>query len=242
MATNLDYNTQRKKLVLPEYGRHIQKMIQYLMTIEDREKRNEQAMAVIAVMGNLNPHLRDVNDFKHKLWDHLQLISDFQIDIDSPYPTPSRESFQEKPKQIPYPHSPIKEMHYGRNIENMLNAIADREEGDEKQAMIATMAHYMKKQYVAWNKEAVSDDMILRDIKKLSGGRIIIAPETKIQDLQNEAYFQHNQTGTNLSKSNSPNNVNSNGNGNGNGHSHGHGTGNGSGINKKKKFKKPTNK
>ena len=200
MANSLDYNTQRKKLVLPEYGRHIQKMIQYVMQIEDREKRNEQVMAVVAVMGNLNPHLRDVNDFKHKLWDHVQLISDFQIDIDSPYPTPSRESFQERPQRIPYPHTPIKVMHYGRNIENMLNAIADREEGEEKQAMIATMAYYMKKQYIAWNKDTVGDDIIFRDMKELSDGRISVDPETKILDLQNSAYFQHNQTSVNQQK------------------------------------------
>jgi hypothetical protein len=125
---SFDYNTQRRKLRLPEYGRHIQKMIQYVKTIEDREERNRQMMAVIAVMGNLNPHLRDIVDFRHKLWDHVYLIADFDIDIDSPYPIPVPETFDEKPQAIPYPQSPLAVMHYGRNVENILNAIAKRPE------------------------------------------------------------------------------------------------------------------
>ena len=236
MTNKLDYNTQRKKLVLPEYGRHIQKMVQYVVQIEDREKRNEQVMALITVMGNLNPYLRDVHEFKHKLWDHVQLISDFEINIDAPYPLTSRESFQEKPKPVPYSTTPIKVMHYGRNIENMLKAVADREEGEEKQAMIATVAYYMKKQYVAWNKESVSDDLIFRDIKELSGGRINIDPTTKIADLQNEIYFQHNQTSTGIAKGNSNDN-------NENNNSHSHKTSRKTtGNTKKKKHKKNSNK
>ena len=237
MTNKLDYNTQRKQLVLPEYGRHIQKMVQYVMQIEDREKRNEQVMAVITVMGNLNPYLRDVHEFKHKLWDHVQLISDFEINIDSPYPLPSRESFQEKPKPIPYSTTPIKVMHYGRNIENMLKAIAEREEGAEKQAMIATVAYYMKKQYIAWNKESVNDELIFRDIKELSGGRINIDTTTKIVDLQNEIYFQHNQTSTDISKGNSNGNHENN-----NNHSRKKNNHKTNSNTKKKKHKKNSNK
>ena len=181
-----DYNTQRRKLRLPEYGRHIQKMIQYVKTIEDNEKRNQQVMAVVAVMGNLNPHLRDIQDFRHKLWDHVYLIADFDIDIQSPYPIPAPDTFNEKPHPIPYPHTPITAMHYGRNIENMVSAIADRPESDEKRLMIAAMAHYMKKQYLIWNKDTVSDEIIFKDMIALSKGRITIDPSLKLSEMHNE--------------------------------------------------------
>ncbi|MDR0729608.1 MAG: DUF4290 domain-containing protein [Prevotellaceae bacterium] len=183
---SFDYNTQRRKLRLPEYGRHIQKMIQYVKTIENREERNRQIMAVIAVMGNLNPHLRDTADFRHKLWDHVYLIADFDIDIDSPYPIPVPETFEEKPQSIPYPQSPLKVMHYGRNVENILNAIAVRPESEEKRAMIASVALYMKKQYIAWNKDTVTDDIIFRDIERLSNGHIILNPSLKLPNVQAE--------------------------------------------------------
>jgi len=181
-----DYNTQRRRLRLPEYGRHIQKMIQYVKAIEDTDKRNEQVMAVVTVMGNLNPHLRDIQDFRHKLWDHVYLIADFDIDIKSPYPVPAPETFDEKPQPIPYPNTPVTAMHYGRNIERMVNTIADRPESDEKQKMIAAMAHYMKKQYLIWNKDTVSDEIIFKDMIALSKGRITIDPSLKLSEMQNE--------------------------------------------------------
>ena len=181
-----DYNTQRRRLRLPEYGRHIQKMIQYVKAIEDPDKRNEQVMAVVTVMGNLNPHLRDIQDFRHKLWDHVYLIADFDIDIKSPYPVPAPETFDEKPQPIPYPNTPVTAMHYGRNIERMVNTIADRPESDEKQKMIAAMAHYMKKQYLIWNKDTVSDEIIFKDMIALSKGRITIDPSLKLSEMQNE--------------------------------------------------------
>jgi hypothetical protein len=181
-----DYNTQRKKLMLPEYGRHIQKMIQYVAQIEDREKRNEQIMAVISVMGNLNPHLRDVNDFKHKLWDHVHIISDFAIDIDAPYPTPSRESFNEKPEVIPYPSTPVKIMHYGRNVQDMVVAIASRPDSKDRDSLIVALGNFMKRQYLIWNKESVTDELIFRDIVTLSKGGITIKPYMKLADIQKD--------------------------------------------------------
>ncbi len=116
----MDYNTQRSKLIMPEYGRHVQKMIDHVMNIKDREKRNEQIRAVVGVMGILNPQLRDINDFKHKLWDHVQIISDFQIDIDSPFPTPTRETFINKPNPIPLEKTPLKAAHYWPQYQNMI--------------------------------------------------------------------------------------------------------------------------
>ncbi len=122
----MDYNTQRNKLIMPEYGRHVQKMIKYVKNIEDRDKRNEQIRAVVGVMGILNPQLRDLSDFRHKLWDHVQIISDFEIDIDAPYPTPTKETFENKPSPIPLEKSPLKTSNYGRNIQNMIDMVAQK--------------------------------------------------------------------------------------------------------------------
>lgn len=178
----MDYNTQRKKLALPEYGRHIQQMVDYITGIEDRDERNRLAKALIGVMGNLNPHLRDINDFKHKLWDHLFIMSDFKLDIDSPYPIPSIEEYQEKPKQIPYPKNPIKYKHYGRVIELMIEKAIEMEEGAEKEALKQLIANQMKKANMSWNKDSVIDEDIFRDMQTLSEGRLTMAPGLKLID------------------------------------------------------------
>jgi hypothetical protein len=176
----MDYNTQRKKLALPEYGRSIHKMVDWVTTIEDRNERNRQIRAVIAVMGNMNPHLRDVNDFKHKLWDHVHIMSDFKIDIDSPYPIPTRESFNTPIHTIPYASEPIKVRHYGRNIQLMINTMARTEDSELKEKSLIQLANHMKKSYVTWNKETVSDDIIFRDIDYLSSGKTRVPENTKL--------------------------------------------------------------
>ena len=170
----LDYNTQREKLNMPEYGRHVQKMIEYVASLPSKEKRNEQIQSVVQVMGTLNPQLRDINDFKHKLWDHVHIIADFNIDIDSPYATPTRESLSTAPNPIPLQKTPVKAAHYGRNIQNMLEVIAQREDDEVKTHMIRTLASYMKQQYLIWNKDSVSEETIFSDIHKLSDGRITV--------------------------------------------------------------------
>lgn len=170
----LDYNTQREKLNMPEYGRHVQKMIEYVASLPDKEKRNEQIQSVVQVMGTLNPQLRDINDFKHKLWDHVHVIADFNIDIDSPYATPTRESLATAPNPIPLQKTPVKAAHYGRNIQNMIEVIAQREDDEVKTYMIKTLASYMKQQYLIWNKDSVSEETIFNDIHKLSDGRITV--------------------------------------------------------------------
>ncbi|MDR2027490.1 MAG: DUF4290 domain-containing protein [Prevotellaceae bacterium] len=181
----MDYNTQRKKLALPEYGRSIHKMVDWVTTIEDRDERNSQIRAVITVMGNMNPHLRDVNDFKHKLWDHVHLMSDFKIDIDSPFPIPTKESFNTPIHVIPYASEPIKVRHYGRNIQLMINKIAGAEDSESRGKSLLMLANHMKKSYVTWNKETISDDIIFRDIEFLSGGKIKISPDTKLAPAYN---------------------------------------------------------
>ncbi|MFO7934890.1 MAG: DUF4290 domain-containing protein [Bacteroidales bacterium] len=182
MSNNYDYNTSRKKLILPEYGRNIQKMVNHLKTIEDREERNRAARAVIAVMGNLNPHLRDVSDFKHKLWDHLAIIADFELDIDSPYELPEKSKLEEKPNKVPYNQHSIRYKHYGRSIVMMIEKAVEMEPGEEKEDLIKMIANHMKKSYLTWNREAVSDDEILSDLRTLSGGKLEISDDLKLPD------------------------------------------------------------
>jgi hypothetical protein len=178
----MDYNTKRKKLNLPEYGRNIQQMVDYITAQPDRDERNRLAKSIIGIMGNLNPHLRDVNDFKHKLWDHLFIMSDFKIDIDSPYPIPNYETYQEKPRRIPYPANPIKLKHYGRAIELMIQKAVEMEDGPQKDALKQLIANHMKKSYLMWNKDSVSDEDVLRDMSELSGGQLTMAPGSRLSD------------------------------------------------------------
>ena len=168
----MEYNTSRKKLVLPEYGRNIQKMVELTKAEPDKEKRNKMAQAIIAIMGNMNPHLRDIADFKHKLWDHLAIISEFDLDIDSPYDPPIIETLQEKPESVPYNNKDAKFKHYGQTIEKMVKVAIDMEDGELKEILIQLIANHMKKSYLTWNKEAVADELIFKDLKVLSGGKI----------------------------------------------------------------------
>jgi len=168
----MEYNTSRKKLVLPEYGRNIQKMIELAKAEQDPAKRNKMAQAIIAIMGNMNPHLRDIADFKHKLWDHLAIISEFELDIDSPYELPKLETLREKPEKVPYKAHNAKFKHYGQTIEKMVQVAIDMEDGELKDILIQLIANHMKKSYLTWNKEAVSDEQILKDLKILSRGKI----------------------------------------------------------------------
>src|SRR3989304_9123561 len=145
---NYDYNTQRKRMALPEYGRNVQKMVDHIRTIKDRDERNRAAKTIIQIMGNLNPHLRDIGDFKHKLWDHLAIIADFELDIDSPYPVPEVSKLIEKPNQIPYMQGNIRFLHYGRIIAMMIEAATELEEGEEKEYLTTLIVNQMKKSYV----------------------------------------------------------------------------------------------
>ena len=167
-----DYNTSRNKLILPEYGRNIQKMVDYIKTVEDRDERNRLAHAIVAIMGNLNPHLRDINDFKHKLWDHLAIIADFELDIDYPYDIPKREMFQQPPRNVDYGIHDITYRHYGKSIELMIEAACEMPEGDDREKVSNLIANHMKKSYLSWNRDSVNDEVILKDLSKLSKGRI----------------------------------------------------------------------
>ena len=173
------YNTERVKLYIPEYGRNVQKMVNYIKAIEDREKRNEQARAVIKVMEIINPQVHLQEDYEHTLWDHLHIISGFSLDVDSPYPLPSMEESREYPRMIPVQKKPLKAVHYGRNIENMIEFVAEKEDGEIKNSMIRALAIYMRQQYLIWNKDTVADEMIYQDIERLSDFRIQIPEEIR---------------------------------------------------------------
>lgn len=166
------YNTERVKLHIPEYGRNVQKMVDYLKTLEDREKRNEQARAIIKVMEILNPSVHLQDDYEHKLWDHLFIISGFDLDVDAPYPMPAPEGLHQRPEMVPIVNKPIKANHYGRNIESIIDLIAAKEDGETKTAMIRSLAIYMRQQYLIWNKDTVADETIFQDIERLSDFRI----------------------------------------------------------------------
>jgi len=174
MITAMKYNTQEKRLSMPEYGRNIQNMVDYCVSIPDRENRTQCANAIINIMGNMFPHLRDVNDFKHILWDHLAIMSDFALDIDYPYEVIKREEVCLKPRKIPYPQAPVTYKHYGKNLENMIRQATQFEDGEQKEYLISLLANHMKKSFLTWNKEVVDDRKIFDDLQYLSKGDIVL--------------------------------------------------------------------
>ncbi len=179
-----DYNTSRPQLLLTEYGRNVQNMIKYIIELEDRDERNKYAQAVIELMGFLNPHLRDVTDFKHKLWDHLFVISDFKLDVDSPYPIPSRDTLISKPQKVPYPAHRIHFKHYGKTVELMIEKAKLVEDPDRKSVFVAAIANFMKMAYVNWNKDSVADETIINDLKILSKGELSLGENTNLAKVE----------------------------------------------------------
>lgn len=174
MTSKLTYNTKQKRLTQPEYGRNIQNMVDYCVSIPDREERTRCAHSIINIMGNLFPHLRDINDFKHILWDHLAIMSDFALDIDYPYEVIKREDMYIKPNKLPYTQGKIKYKHYGKNLENMIEKATTYQEGEQKEYLINLLANHMKKAFLTWNKEAVDDRKIFDDLDLLSEGKIVL--------------------------------------------------------------------
>jgi len=172
LINDLEYNTEREHLIIPEYGRHMQKMINYAKERPTKEERDKVSRAIISVMGNLQPHLRDVPDFQHKLWDQLFIMSNFELDADSPYPKPSREELQSRPEPLKYPQNHPKYRFYGNNIKTMIDVANTWEEGDLKDALIFTIANHMKKCFLNWNKDTVEDEVIFNHLRELSGGKI----------------------------------------------------------------------
>ena len=176
---HLEYNAERTHLIIPEYGRHLQKLIDQATAIENAEERNKAAKYIIQVMGSLNPHLRDVLDFQHKLWDQLFIMSDFKLDVDSPYPIPSREVLQLKPDVLQYPQNFPKYRYYGNNIKYMIDVANKWDDGEMKNALVKVIANHMKKSYLSWNKDTVKDDVIFEHLYELSDGKLNLLNSTE---------------------------------------------------------------
>ncbi len=168
----LEYNTERSKMLIPEYGRNVQKMVDHAVSLGDREERNKVAQAIIKVMGELKPQLRDVEEYKPKLWTHLFIMSNFELDVDSPYPLPEKEKLAEKPKQVGYPQTKIKIGHYGKTVEKMIDKAVAMEKGDERTALEKTIGSMMKHFHLTFNSNSVEDELILANLSKLSDGAI----------------------------------------------------------------------
>ena len=183
--TGLEYNTQRPHLRVPGYGRNIQKMINHALAIKDIEERNKIAHAIVSVMGQVNPQLKEIEDLNHKLWTHLFLISDFELEVDSPYPKPSASTFTDKPEVIGYPDNKIRYNHYGIAVQEMLKVIGEFEEGDKKDYLAGLMVNLMKRSYLTWNRESVENELITNQLTELSGGTIKL-PENFEIDSTNE--------------------------------------------------------
>ena len=202
--SNIEYNTDREHLIIPEYGRHIQKMVNHAIAIEDKEERNKVAKAIIGVMGNLQPHLRDVPDFQHKLWDQLFIISKFKLDVDAPVPILTEEELKQRPEPLEYPQSHPKYRFYGNNIISMIKVANSWEESDMKEALVYTIANHMKKCFLNWNKDTVEDDVIFEHLYELSDGKINLKGSS--EDLTNSSSLLKTKKRYNNNNSNSNHN------------------------------------
>jgi Domain of unknown function (DUF4290) len=169
---DLEYNTAQEHLLFSEHGRNVQKMVAHICTIKDREERNKAAQAVVQVMSSLNPQMRDLVDFKHKLWDHLFIISAFKLDVDSPYPKPKPEQFKSKPEIVPYPATKIRYKHYGQYVEGIINEAIKIDDPEKKNYLVELLANLMKRQYLNWNRDSVNDELIMNHLEELSKGKL----------------------------------------------------------------------
>ncbi|MBX2977941.1 MAG: DUF4290 domain-containing protein [Flavobacteriales bacterium] len=178
--TGLDYNTERTQLPIPEYGRHVQRMVDHVMGIEDREQRTRQAKAIIQVIARLNPQLRNSDNFERTLWDHLYIMSHLKLDVDAPYPMPTAAELESKPERVAYPQKPAKYGHYGRLVERMIQQCADMEPGEKRDAYTELIANHMKKQFLTWNRDTVPDQVILKDLAELSKGKVKVKEDVQL--------------------------------------------------------------
>lgn len=170
----MDYNSSRDKLVMKEYGRYVQRIVENCVQVKDREKRNQFAKEIIELMGQLNPHLRNVEDFRHKLWDHLFIMSDFKLDVDSPYPIKKREELEKRPERLPYPQSKIRYKHYGKHVESLIKKAIQTEDPDKKIEFTNCIGNFMKMVYDNWSNEDIHDDTIKNDLRLLSKGELTV--------------------------------------------------------------------
>jgi hypothetical protein len=243
MNNFMEYNTERNHLGMKEYGRHVQKMVEYLLTIEDKEKRQQQAHCVIELMGFVNPHLKNVEDFRHKLWDHLFFISDFKLELDSPYPIPQKETYKLKPDPLPYPKRHPKYAHLGKNLEVVIDKALKEEDPEKKAGFAHAIAYYMKLAYSNWHKELVHDDTIRTELNSITGGQLEFSNTPYIkhrnQNFERDEYprsgggrWQQNFGGRGGNRSGGQRDNNRNNNNSGNSRSRNNNNGNSSGNNR----------
>jgi hypothetical protein len=199
----MEYNTTRSKLLMPEYGRNVQSMVEYLLTIEDPAKRLKNAEAIIELMGTLNPHLKTIEDYKHKLWDHLHQMTDFRLDVASPYPAPTPEELFKKPEVLPYPQDRIRHRHMGKNLESLISMAIAETDPEKRQGLTQAIGYYMKLAYTNWHKEPVHDDMIKTELAALTNGEL---------QYETGGYRVHFDTRSNFKQRNNNNNNNRNNN------------------------------
>ena len=221
----MDYNSSRSKLVLKEYGRHVQKIVENCVQEPDRDKRNKFAKEIIELMGQLNPHLRNVEDFRHKLWDHLFIMSDYKLDVDSPYPIKGRAEIEKRPKPLPYPQSRIKYKHYGKNVEALVAKAVTTEDPEKQAGFTECIGNFMKLVYQNWSKDEVNNETVKNDIRLLSKGKLQISDDQDIDSLARANRIKKPQENNNNRKG-------------GGGGKFRHGGGGGGGQNRNKNFKK----
>jgi hypothetical protein len=199
----MEYNTKRQKLQITDYGRNIYKLIDYAKTIEDRDKRNAVAASIVNVMAQVNPKVKEETDYKHKLWDHLLIMSDFQLDVDSPYPISHDINIDFTPKPLKYKNNSINYRHYGKVLEDLIEKVSTYPEGEEKETLIELIAHQMKRSYLVWNRNTVSDELILEQFDRLSEGRLKLREDFQL--LSNKEY--ENTIASDNGKKQNPNRV-----------------------------------
>ena len=195
----MKYNTSQKKLIIPEYGRHVHLMVEHATQIEDRDQRNIAAQTIIGIMGNLMPQLRESPDFKHKLWNHLFIMSEFKLDIDAPYPPISRNDLAERPSIVPYPQSLIRQKHYGKILIEMIRETGKLADCPQRDSLIQLLTAQMKKSYTAWNRSEINNEQIAQDIWDISEGKIKINPEKMhfaepVQTVETSSHHPSNQS------------------------------------------------
>ena len=199
----MNYNTKREQLIIPEYGRHVQKMVKYATSIEDKEEREKCVQSIISYMGQRNPHLRDIPDYKHKLWDHLFIMSNFKLEVESPYEKPSPEKLSEKPDLVKYPKTQFSFSYYGKHIETMIDTAIKMKDGEEKYILTGMIVNHMKKCYIAWSKSSIDDQIILKHLEKLSKGKLQLHKDFIIID---DSKATAKKTGNSKKKNNRHNN------------------------------------
>ena len=174
------YNTERGQIIISEYGRNMQEMIRHLMEIEDRQKRTEAANFIISIMAQMNPQVKQSDDYLHKLWDHLYIISDYQLDVDSPYPAPEPMAEASKPRHVGYQNNQIEYGHYGHYMAKMIEMASQVEDEETRQVLSLSIANQMKRNYTEWGGNVVSDQQIIADLKAISKGRLVLDEEAKL--------------------------------------------------------------